>query len=108
MRAPPPKKKISLVIEKYLRGFTGPDRQGPFEKRSSLKNRIDFAQGVVDTFWKRWTQEVFPNLVIQRKWHTESRSLRQGDIVLVQDSNAVRENGKWPWLKGPSAAAAGA
>ena len=67
--------------------------QGPFEKRSSLKYRLDFIQCVADNFWKRWTREVFPNLVIQTKWHTETRCLRKGDIVLVQDSNAVR--GEW-------------
>ena len=67
--------------------------QGPFEKRSSFKYRLDFTQSVVDAFWRRWTREVFPNLVIQPKWHTESRNLQKGDIVLVQDSNLVR--GQW-------------
>ena len=67
--------------------------QGEFKARSSLKHRLDFIQSLVNTFWKRWTREVFPNLVIQPKWHTESRNLQKGDIVLVQDSNLVR--GQW-------------
>ena len=32
-------------------------------------------------------------MVMQPKWHTEQRSLREGDVVLVQDANLVR--GKW-------------
>ena len=37
--------------------------------------------------------EVFPNMVARPKWHTEQRNLEVGDVVLVQDSNAVR--GQW-------------
>ena len=44
-------------------------------------------------FWKRWTQEVFPGLVLRQKWHTEKRNLKKGDVVLIQDNNEVR--GKW-------------
>ncbi len=67
--------------------------QGPFRERTSNKYRFDFVQQIVDTFWKRWTHEVFPNLVLCPKWHTERRNLQKGDIVLVQDDNELR--GKW-------------
>ena len=67
--------------------------QGPFKERTSRKHRCDFIQALISAFWKRWTREVFPNLVLQPKWHTERRNLQKGDVVLVQDSNAVR--GKW-------------
>jgi len=67
--------------------------QGPFKERTSRKHRLDFIQAIVSAFWKRWTREVFPNLILQPKWHTEKRNLQKGDVVLVQDSNAVR--GKW-------------
>ena len=32
-------------------------------------------------------------MVMQPKWHTEKRNLREGDVVLVQDANLMR--GKW-------------
>ena len=67
--------------------------QGPFNDRAGTKYRLDFIQNVTNVFWKRWTREVFPNLVVEPKWHTERRNLRRGDVVLVQDSNAVR--GEW-------------
>ena len=37
--------------------------------------------------------EIFRNLVVRHKGHTEHRNLLVGDVVLVQDSNALR--GKW-------------
>ena len=67
--------------------------QGPFKERCSFRFRFDFIQTVVESFWKRWIQEVFPNLVIWPKWHTEQRNLKVGDVVLLQDSNALR--GQW-------------
>ena len=38
-------------------------------------------------------RDVFPSLVIQPKWHVEKRNVQTGDIVLVQDINAIR--GQW-------------
>ena len=67
--------------------------QGPFQERCSNKHRFEFIQTVVNTFWRRWIREVFPNMVTQPKWHTEQRDLKKGDVVLVQDLNPVR--GRW-------------
>ena len=67
--------------------------EGPFQERSSHRYRFDFVQQIVSAFWKRWVREVFPNLVICPKWHTERRNLKVGDVVLIQDDNALR--GKW-------------
>jgi len=67
--------------------------QGPFKERVSNKFRLDFLQSLVSAFWKKWSREVFPNMVMQPKWHTEKRNLREGDVVLVQDANLMR--GKW-------------
>jgi len=67
--------------------------QGPFKERASSNHQFDFIQKVVAVFWKRWTREVFPNMVVEPKWHAEHRNLRKGDVVLVQDLNPVR--GRW-------------
>jgi len=75
--------------------------QGPFKERTSKAHRMDFIQSIVSAFWKRWTREVFPNLVLQPKWHTERRNLQKGDVVLVQDSNAVRGRWKMALVKEP-------
>ena len=67
--------------------------QGPFEA-VNVTTRFRYVQAVIDSFWKRWMKEVFPNLVIRKKWHTEVRNLMVGDIVLVQDLNSLRGNWK--------------
>ena len=67
--------------------------QGPFQDRCSNQYRFDFVQRIVSAFWKRWSREVFPNLVIYPKWHTERRNVKKGDVVLMQDANCLR--GKW-------------
>ena len=67
--------------------------QGPFQERNSNKHRIDFIEKVAQAFWKRWTREVFPSLVISPKWHSERRNVMKGDVVLIEDANALR--GKW-------------
>ena len=67
--------------------------QGPFRERTSDKYRFDFLESIVKAFWKKWIREVFPNMLIQPKWHTEQRNCRKGDVVLVQDLNSVR--GQW-------------
>ena len=67
--------------------------QGPFNKKSNMNQRLNFIQEIVDHFWKRWSREVFPSLVIEPKWHVERRNLSTGDVVMIQDSNVVR--GEW-------------
>ena len=64
-----------------------------FEMKAGQSTRIGIIQSVVNTFWRRWKREVFPQLVVQPKWHTEAKNLRVGDIVLVEDSDALR--GEW-------------
>ena len=47
----------------------------------------------MEQFWKKWSRDVFPNLVIRQKWHIAHRNVVVGDIVLVHDPNAFR--GMW-------------
>ena len=67
--------------------------QGHFNEKATNTSRYLFLQTIVNNFWKRWTREVFPNLVIQPKWHVQRRNVRIGDVVLLQDSNVLR--GEW-------------
>ena len=60
---------------------------------ASPKRRMMFMQSIVNNFWRRWHRDYFPSLIMQKKWHTSKRNLQIGDVVLVQDSNAIR--GVW-------------
>lgn len=66
---------------------------GPFRDALNPRQRVEFVQSIVNYFWKKWTRDYFPSLLIQPKWHTTQRNLREGDIVLIQDANQIR--GQW-------------
>jgi hypothetical protein len=41
--------------------------QGPFEDATNFVNRYKFIQSIMNNFWRRWSRENFPSLVIQPK-----------------------------------------
>ena len=54
---------------------------------------MEFVQRIINSFWKRWSRDVFPSLIPRKKWRVERRNLQVGDVVTVADETAVR--GKW-------------
>lgn len=83
-----------LCPNDLLLGRASPEvPQGPFKERVSDRYRLDFIQKIVEGFWKKWTRDYFPGLIVRSKWHVERRNVKKGDVVLVQDSNALR--GEW-------------
>ena len=66
---------------------------GTYNTASSRYVRYRLVQQVINSFWKRWSQDFFPQLLIHQKWHTSHRNVKVGDVVLIQDSNLIR--GKW-------------
>ncbi|KAJ8023689.1 hypothetical protein HOLleu_36196 [Holothuria leucospilota] len=66
---------------------------GPFSDNVSPKQRLQFIRSRVNGFWRKWTRDFFPSLIVRQKWHTVRRNLQKDDVVLVQDSNIIR--GKW-------------
>ncbi len=67
--------------------------QGPFRDTKDPCKCIEFVQKIVDTFWRRWTRDVFPSLFPRKKWNITTHNVKVSDIVMVADDNAVR--GKW-------------
>ena len=45
--------------------------QGPFRETKNPRLRVEFVQKIVDSFWKRWTRDVFPSLIQRKKWNAE-------------------------------------
>lgn len=39
-------------------------------------------------------RDFFPTLIVRQKWHTNVRNVKVCDVVLIQDSNAVRRHWK--------------
>ena len=67
--------------------------QGPFRETKNPRHRVEFVQKLVDSFWRKWSRDVFPSLVLRKKWHTKRRDVKVNDVVTYVDENAVR--GKW-------------
>ena len=68
--------------------------QGPFKETRNPRHRVEFIQRIVDSFWKPWARDVFPTLIPRKRWHTERRNVRVGDVAVLSDDNkAIR--GKW-------------
>ena len=66
---------------------------GSFDDKFNPKKRYDFTQKIINCFWKRWQRFYFSTLIIREKWHTSSRNVQVGDIMLLQDSKSIR--GSW-------------
>ena len=52
---------------------------GPFAQTENPRYRFEFIQRIVDNFWRKWTRDYFPSLIIHQRWHTAKRNLKQGD-----------------------------
>ena len=51
-------------------------------------------QYITDVFWKRWRKEYISQLQLRQKWIRPSRNFIVGDIVLISQANAPRN--QWP------------
>lgn len=51
-------------------------------------------QYLADQFWTRWRREYLQNVQRRPKWQDQQANLRTGDVVLVKDVEAHRNN--WP------------
>lgn len=51
-------------------------------------------QNLADEFWKRWRSTYITTLQSRRKWQAAKPDLKEGDIVLLKDKEATRND--WP------------
>ena len=56
--------------------------------------RWKVVQRLVELIWKRWLEEVVPQLNVQVKWFRQQRNMMVGDVVLVMDEGTPRA--RWP------------
>ena len=40
--------------------------QGPFRETKNPRHRVEFVQKLVDSFWRKWSRDVFPSLVLRK------------------------------------------
>ncbi len=66
-----------------------------FETGKQLTRRFENVQRTQQEFWKRWIEEVFPEMLKQSKWKRDKRDLKVGDIVLRKDETAAGQTYKY-------------
>ena len=68
----------------------------PLDTPSNEMSRSRWRQlaHLASVFWKRWLTEYLPDLQRRSKWQKECRGLREGDLVLVVDTQLPRN--AWP------------
>ena len=64
-----------------------------YSMSTKLSVRYHFVQQIISAFWKKWTVNFFPSLLVRQKWHTSHRNVMVGDVVLVQDTK--QRKGDW-------------
>lgn len=71
-----------------------PPPPGNFTDADLLRSQWRQVQTLADRFWTRWRREYLPTLQSRRKWNVACRNLKEGDIVLLKDSQVARN--EWP------------
>lgn len=71
-----------------------PPPPGDFKNSIMLKEQRKRVQSLADTFWGKWKREYIHPLQFHHKWQNKRPSLKDGDIVLLKDTQAKRN--EWP------------
>ncbi|XP_043485171.1 uncharacterized protein LOC122513009 [Leptopilina heterotoma] len=67
-----------------------------FSDADKLRKQCRYSQWLANHFWKRWIKEYLPSINRRAKWHRERPELKVGDLVVVWDENAPRNQ----WRRG--------
>ncbi|XP_034076932.1 uncharacterized protein LOC117549272 [Gymnodraco acuticeps] len=71
-----------------------PTPPSDFKKGELLKAEWKRVQSLANTFWTRWRREYLSTLQVRHKWVNKRPNLKQGDVVLMKDAQAKRND--WP------------
>ncbi|KAK3740123.1 hypothetical protein QZH41_001270 [Actinostola sp. cb2023] len=71
-----------------------PAAAGDFSSADLYSKQWRRVQHLANIFWSRWRKEYLPTLQSRRKWQNASRDLKEGDLVLLCNKDAPRND--WP------------
>lgn len=69
---------------------TPPAPPADSSEASLLRHQWKRVQALAETFWARWRREYLSVLQARQKWHAKKPNLKEGDIVLLKDKQARR------------------
>ncbi len=85
-----------MCVQDLMLGRAKPGQvEVKFETGKQLTRRFENVQWTQQEFWKRWIEEVFPEMLKQSKWQRDKRDLKVGDIVLRKDKTAAGQTYKY-------------
>ncbi len=94
-RNPRPEGK-PLCVQDLMLGRAQPGQvEVKFERGKQLTRRFENVQRTKEEFWKRWIEEVFPEMLKQHKWTRDKNDVKVGDIVLRKDETAAGQTYKY-------------
>ena len=82
----------SMLLTQKMSAVSAPP--GNFDTAQLLGKQWKQVQCLADTFWKRWKGEYLSTLQSRRKWTQDKPNVKEGDVVLLKDSQAHRN--EWP------------
>ncbi|XP_061170421.1 uncharacterized protein LOC133179742 [Saccostrea echinata] len=65
-----------------------------FDEKDSYKVQWKKVQYLADVFWSKWKKQYLQTLQERRKWQTNNKDLRVGDVVLLKDE--LQNRIYWP------------
>lgn len=65
-----------------------PPPPGSFTQKDLFKAEWKRVQNPAEIFWTRWRREYLSTLMNRQKWQDKKPGLKEGDIVLMKDSQA--------------------
>ena len=64
------------------------------DRKDMYRQQWKCVQHLANSFWLRWKNEYLPTLQLRRKWQQDRKNLQEGDIVLLREESAHRND--WP------------
>lgn len=71
-----------------------PESLPTIEPKELYKSQWRYVQSLADEFWRKWEHEYLSTLQVRRKWMSDEPSLKEGDVVLLEESDSSRNH--WP------------
>lgn len=82
----------AVLLTQKMDNVTAPT--GDFETQPLYASQWKYVQSLADTFWKRWKRDFLSTLQTRNKWQENKPNVNVGDVVLMKDAQAHRN--QWP------------
>ena len=79
-----------LTPNSLLLGRSTAINPGGYDPHPSLRSRVTLVQKITDQFWQKWIELYAPTLVHQSKWRQGDAPLKKDDVVMVMESNLLK------------------